>query len=295
MKIWSLFIINLAVMSAFAQQPRVEMLWPNGAPGAVGTQPEDQPSLTIFLPEKSKAVGSGVVICPGGGYAHLAFSYEGTDIAQWFNSLGVAAFVLKYRLGMRYHYPAQFDDIERALRIVRSRAEEFGISPDRIGVMGFSAGGHLASTAGTHFDNGNPDATDSVDRAGTRPDFMILAYPVITMLPPYVHEGSRRHLLGDNPDPELVKRLSNELQVTPQTPPTFIFQTDSDPTVPSMNSVMFYEALHKAGVPAEMHIFERGRHGVGFAKNDPTLSIWPTLLEQWLELHGLLGGKQVQK
>ena len=293
MRIWSLLIIiNLAVMSAFAQQSRVEKLWPNGAPGAVGTQPVDEPTLSIFLPEKAKANGTGVVICPGGGYVHLAFDYEGTDVARWFNTLGVAGFVLKYRLGPRYHYPAQFQDVERALRIVRSRAEEFGVSTDRIGVMGFSAGGHLASTAGTHFDNGNPDAADPIDRAGSRPDFMILAYPVITLLPPYAHEGSRHFLLGDNPDPELVKKLSNELQVTAQTPPTFIFQTDADKTVPSMNSVMFYEALHKAGVPAEMHIFERGHHGMGFAENDPALSIWPTLLEHWLQVHGLLAVKQ---
>jgi acetyl esterase/lipase len=292
MKTLSLIILNLAVVSAFAQQPpRVELLWPNGAPGAVGRQPEDQPSLTIFLPDKSKAVGTGVVICPGGGYVNLAFDYEGTDVARWFNTLGVAGFVLKYRLGPRYHYPAQFEDVERALRIVRSRAAEFGIAPDRIGVMGFSAGGHLASTAGTHFDNGNPDASDPIDRAGSRPDFMILAYPVITLLPPYAHQGSRHFLLGDNPAPELVKKLSNELQVTPETPPTFIFQTDADKTVPSMNSVMFYEALHKAGVPAEMHIFERGHHGVGFAKNDPALSIWPTLLEHWLQVRGLLGSQ----
>lgn len=295
MKIWSLLIFHLAFIPALAQQPRVELLWPNGAPGAVGTQPEDQPSLTILLPDKSKAVGTGVVICPGGGYAHLAFDYEGTDIARWFNSLGVAGFVLKYRLGPRYHYPAQFQDVERALRIVRSRAEEFGIAHDRIGVMGFSAGGHLASTAGTHFDSGNPNDSDPTDRASSRPNFMILAYPVITLLPPYAHEGSRRFLLGENPDPELVKKLSNELQVTPQTPPTFIFQTDEDKTVPSMNSVMFYEALHKAGIPAEMHIFERGRHGLGFAKNDPALSIWPTLLEHWLQMHGLLGGKHGQE
>lgn len=289
MRIWLFLILNIAVISAFAQQPpRTELLWPNGAPGAVGTQPEDQPSLTILLPEKSRAVGTGVVICPGGGYVHLAFDYEGTDIARWFNSLGVAGFVLKYRLGPRYHYPAQFQDVERALRIVRSRAKEFGITPDRIGVMGFSAGGHLASTAGTHFDNGNPNATGPIDRAGSRPDFMILAYPVITMLPPYVHEGSRHFLLGDHPDPALVRKLSNELQVTPQTPPTFIFQTDADKTVPSMNSVMFYEALHKAGVPAEMHIFERGHHGVGFAKKDPVLSVWPSLLEKWLRSRGLL-------
>jgi acetyl esterase/lipase len=283
-----LAILAAAVPASAQQAPPVELVWPNGAPGAVGTLPEDKPTLTIFLPEASKAVGTGIVVCPGGGYVHLAFDHEGVKVAEWLNSLGVAAFVLKYRLGPRYHYPAQFEDVQRAFRIVRSRAKEFGISLDRIGIMGFSAGGHLASTLGTHFEAGDPNATDPLDRMSSRPDFMILGYPVITMLQPYAHEGSRHYLLGHNPDPELVKKLSNELQVTPQSPPTFLFLTDDDNVVPSENSVMFYEALHKAHVPAEIHIFQHGPHGFGLATANSQLSIWPTLLENWLRLRGLL-------
>jgi acetyl esterase/lipase len=289
MKVILLLALNVAVISAAAQQaPPVELVWPKGAPGAVGNLPEDKPTLTIFQPEAAKAVGTGIVVCPGGGYVHLAIDKEGTKVAEWLNSLGVAAFVLKYRLGPRYHYPTQLEDAQRALRMVRSRANGFGIAPDRIGIMGFSAGGHLASTTGTHFDSGDPDAPDPIGRMSSRPDFMILCYPVITLLPPYVHEGSRRYLLGDNPDPALVKKLSNELQVTPETPPTFLFLTDEDKTVPPENSVDFYLALRKAHVPAEMHIFQHGRHGVGLATGDPELSIWPTLLENWLKLRGLL-------
>jgi acetyl esterase/lipase len=285
-----LLALNLVVVAGYAQQaPPVELIWPNGAPGAVGTLPEDKPTLTIYLPEASKTVDTGVVVCPGGGYVHLAIDHEGTKVAEWLNTLGVAAFVLKYRLGPRYNYPAQFEDVERAFRIVRSRAKEFGIAPDRIGIMGFSAGGHLASTLGTHFDAGNSNTADPLDRLSSRPDFMILCYPVITMLHAYTHEGSRHFLLGDNPSPALVWKLSNELQVTPQTPPTFLFLTDEDKTVPPENSVQFYLALRKAGVPAEMHIFQHGPHGVGLAPNDPELSIWPTLLEHWLKLRGLLG------
>ena len=284
-----LFLLAIvAVVPASAQQaPPVEFVWPQGTPGTVGTLPEDEPTLTIFLPEASKAVGTGVVVCPGGGYVHLAFDHEGVKVAEWLNTLGVAAFVLKYRLGPRYHYPAQFEDAQRAMRIVRSRAKEFGIAADRIGIMGFSAGGHLASTVGTHLEAGDPNAADPLDRLSSRPDFMILGYPVITMLPPYAHEGSRHYLLGDNPSPELVKKLSNELQVAPQTPPTFLFLTDDDNVVPSENSVMFYQALHKAHVPAEIHIFQHGPHGFGLATGNPQLSIWPTLLQNWLKLRGL--------
>jgi acetyl esterase/lipase len=290
MKTLFLLALNLVVASAAAQQTpmRVELLWPNGAPGAVGNLYEDWPSLTVYLPDPEKATGTGIVICPGGGYQNLAMDYEGTDVARWFNRLGVAAFVLKYRLGPRYHHPAQLADAQRALRMVRYRAKEFGVAADRIGIMGFSAGGHLASTAGTHFDQGNPAASDPIDRVSSRPDFMILAYPVITMLPPYAHEGSRRNLLGEHPGAELAKNLSNELQVSLETPPTFIFQTDEDKTVPAENSVEFYLALRKAGVQAEMHIFQHGQHGVGLAPKDPELSIWPTLLEHWLQIRGLL-------
>lgn len=271
-----------------ANPPKVELLWPGGAPGALGNADEDRPTLAIYLPARAKAADVGVVICPGGGYQHLAMDHEGRQVAQWLNGLGVAAFVLKYRLGPRYHHPVEMADGLRAMRFVRFHAADYGIASDRIGIWGFSAGGHLASTVGTHYDGGNPNATDPIDRAGSRPDFMVLAYPVITFNEPYLHRGSMHSLLGENPDPQLIHLLSNELQVTPETPPTFLFQTTNDETVPVENSVLFYEALVRNHVPAEMHIFERGHHGVGLAPSDPALSLWPGLLAQWFRTRGLL-------
>lgn len=268
--------------------PKVELLWTAGAPGALGTADEDIPTLAIYLPDQAKATGSGIVVCPGGGYQHLAMDHEGRQIADWLNSLGIAAFVLKYRLGPRYHHPVEMEDGQRAMRFVRFHAKDYGLAADRLGIWGFSAGGHLASTIGTHFDSGNPDATDPIDREGCRPDFMILAYPVISFTTTYVHKGSMRNLLGDHPDPALVQNLSTELQVTPQTPPTFLFCTDSDQTVPAENSVLFYMALRKNHVPAEMHIFAHGPHGVGLAQKDPALSVWPTLLANWFRVRGIL-------
>ena len=284
----ALIACSAALLAAQEKQPPTELLWPGGAPGAVGSEDIDKPSLTIYLPDPAKAVGTGVVICPGGGYVNLAMDHEGKQIAEWMNSVGIAAFILKYRLGPRYHHPAMIDDAHRALRIVRTRAAEFGIAPDRIGIMGFSAGGHLASTAATHFDSGDANADDPIERAGSRPDFAILCYPVISFTTPWVHAGSRASLLGPNPDPKLVELLSNELQVTPQTPPTFLFHTDNDTVVPPENSVLFYMALKKAGVPAEMHIFAEGEHGLGLAQTHADLSIWPTLLANWLRTRGLL-------
>jgi acetyl esterase/lipase len=202
--------------------------------------------------------------------------------------MGVTAFVLKYRLGPRYRHPVQLGDALRAIRIVRSRAAEFSIIPDRIGMMGFSAGGHLTSTAGTHFDAGRADATDPVDRASSRPDFLILGYPVVSFDPAVTHAGSVRNLLGDKPEPALIAELSNDLRVTPQTPPTFLFHTTDDAAVPVENSVRFYLALRRARVPAEMHLFETGPHGVGMALADPALSAWPSLLMNWMRARGLL-------
>lgn len=214
--------------------------------------------------------------------------HEGRQIAEWLNARGIAAFVLKYRLGPRYHHPIELGDAKRALRTVRAQAAEFRVAPDRIGVWGFSAGGHLASTLGTHFDAGDPNAPEPIDRVSCRPDFMILAYPVISLEGEYVHKGSRRNLLGDDPDPKLVELLSNEKQVTAQTPPTFLFHTDGDKTVPPENSVLFYLALRQAGVPAEMHIYERGNHGAGLARKDPILSSWPDRLADWLRNRGAI-------
>jgi len=224
-------------------------------------------------------------VCPGGGYAHLAVDHEGRQIADWLNAHGVAAFVLKYRLGPRYHHPAQLQDAQRALRTVRSGAKDWGIAPGRIGIWGFSAGGHLASSAGTHFDNGDANAADPIDRVSSRPDFMILAYPVISFTTPYTHRGSLKNLLGESPDPKLAEYLSSETQVTSQTPPTFLFHTNADAGVPAENSVFVYLALRKAGVPAEMHIYEQGPHGAGLAQSDAVLRSWPDRLADWLKAH----------
>jgi acetyl esterase/lipase len=273
---------------AFGQDPETIRLWPGNAPGALGTEDKDIPTLTIYSAYGKNTSGTAVIVCPGGGYGALAMNHEGRQIANYLNSFGVTAFVLKYRLGPKYHHPVELGDAQRAIRLVRSRAKDFNIEPDRVGLWGFSAGGHLASSAGTHFDSGSPNAPDPIDRLGSRPDFLVLAYPVISFTTPYTHKGSLKNLLGDNPDPELVKSLSSELQVTAQTPPTFLFTTSGDTGVPAENSILFYMALHKAGVPTEMHIFEKGPHGVGLGGMDPALEEWPRLLQNWFRTRGLL-------
>jgi acetyl esterase/lipase len=290
-------VITVLVLSSVAlaaqtqlRMPKADLLWPNGAPGAQGTEDIDQPSLAPYVVPAGRGTGTAVVVCPGGGYRNLAMDHEGDQIAKWLNSLGVSAFVLKYRLGPKYHHPVELSDAQRAIRTVRFKAAEYRVAADRIGIMGFSAGGHLASTAGTHFDAGDAGASDLIDRVSSRPDFLVLGYPVISFTTPYTHKGSLQNLLGDNPDPKLVESLSNELQVTAQTPPTFLFHTTADTTVPVENSVLFYLALRKAAVPAEMHIYERGPHGLGLAPLDEADSSWPSRLAAWLRVHGLLNG-----
>jgi acetyl esterase/lipase len=272
---------------ALAQtDPETMLLWEKGAPGALGDADVDKPAITIF--RATGAGGTSVIVAPGGGYRNLSMDKEGRQVASWFNAMGVTAFVLRYRLGPRYHHPIELGDAQRAIRLVRSRAMQLGIAPDRIGMMGFSAGGHLTATAGTHFDDGNRDASDPVDRVSSRPDFLILAYPVISFDPAIAHRGSEQSLLGDNPDPKLIQELSDELQVTAKTPPAFLFHTNADTTVPAENSVRFYLALRQAKVPAEIHIFQNGPHGVGLDLGDPALSQWPVLLTNWLRGRGLL-------
>ncbi len=268
-----LLALTLAA-AALAQAPKTELLWPEGAPGALGTEDADKPSLTFWLAPKPN--GAAVLVCPGGGYGALAMDHEGQQVAEWFNSFGVSAFILKYRLGPRYHHPIMLDDARRAITIIRTRAAELKVEPNKIGVMGFSAGGHLASTLSTHF------------QAGEGPDFSILVYPVISFTTIYTHSGSMRNLLGPNPEPALVWNLSNELQVTSQTPPTFLFHTSGDTGVPAENSILYYLALRKVGVPAEMHIYQEGRHGVGLAQKDPVLSSWPARLKDWLAVRGII-------
>jgi acetyl esterase/lipase len=217
------------------QEPQTIPLWPDKVPGALGTAPEDTPTLTIYMPPNTTGPMTAVIVAPGGGYVGLSMNLEGRMPANYLNSLGVAAFVLKYRLGPKYHHPIELGDAQRAIRTVRSRAAEWHVAPDRIGIMGFSAGGHLASTASTHFDSGDPASIDPIDRVGSRPDFAILGYPVITFIEAWTHQGSKRALLGDSPDPSLVRSLSNETQVTASTPPTFLFHTNADTVVPAEN------------------------------------------------------------
>jgi len=269
-------------------EPAAFPLWDGAAPGAQGTGDADIPTLAPWLAPPERATGLAVIVCPGGGYRGLAIDHEGKQVAQWFNSLGVSAFVLKYRLGQKYRHPVELGDAARALRTVRSRAAEFRVDPNRVGIMGFSAGGHLASTLSTHWDKGNLGAADRIERVSSRPDFAILGYPVISFTTDYTHKGSRQALLGDDADPSLVRWLSNELQVTPETPPTFLFHTNADTAVPPENSVLYYLALRKAGVPAEMHIYEKGAHGVGLAWSDAVLATWPARLADWLRMRGLL-------
>ncbi|MDA0205329.1 MAG: alpha/beta hydrolase [Acidobacteria bacterium] len=271
--------------------PERVRLWAGDAPGAMGQQDEDIPTLDLYLVPPERAVGTAVVVCPGGGYRALAIDHEGEQIARWWNSLGVSAFVLKYRLGPKYHHPVELGDAQRALRWVRSRAGQYGFQSDRIGIMGFSAGGHLASSAATLFDKGQAAAEDPLDRLSSRPDFAVLAYPVISMTTEYVHQGSKRKLLGDNPDPALAAHLSTELQVTPETPPVFLFHTNEDTAVPAENSILFYLALRRAKIPAELHIYERGPHGVGLAWSDAVLSSWPSRLADWMRISGLLASR----
>jgi acetyl esterase/lipase len=253
--------------SAQAQPTNSFPLWPEGAPGALGKEDKDIPTLTPYLPDPGKATGAAVVICPGGGYGMLA-PHEGVQYARFLNEYGIAGFVLKYRLGSSgYRHPAMLQDAARAVRLMRTRAGEWKVDPKRIGIMGSSAGGHLASTLLTHFDAGQADAADPIERQSSRPDLGILCYAVIS-LGEFGHRGTMNNLLGKDPSPELVRLLSNELQVTKETPPCFIWHTYEDNAVPVENSLQFAEALCKAGVPCDLHIYQKGQHGIGLGTSD---------------------------
>ena len=294
MQIAILGILALAGVSFAPQQKSplvgpIEYLWPKGAPLANGDAEKDKPNLSIYLAPAEKAGGAAVVVCPGGGYGGLAKGHEGHDIATWLNGLGVSAFVLSYRVSP-YRHPCPMLDVQRAVRTVRARAAEWKVDPKKIGVWGFSAGGHLVSTAVTHFDDGKADAEDPIDRVSCRPDFGILCYPVIALDKPYTHQGSKKNLLGDKAnDPQLVEDLSCEKRVTEKTPPCFLFHTTADTGVPPENSIDFYLALRKAKVPAELHLYERGPHGVGLGNDKfPELKSWPDRLAAWMGVHGFI-------
>jgi acetyl esterase/lipase len=271
-----------------AQPTNAFPLWPDGAPGALGHEDKDIPTLTAFLPKPADASGAAIVICPGGAYGMLA-PHEGRDYALFLNESGTAGFVLKYRLGSDgYRHPAMLQDAARAVRVVRAHATEWKLDPKRIGIMGSSAGGHLASTLLTHFDAGKADASDVVERQSSRPDLGILCYAVIS-LGKFGHGGSRENLLGKNPSPELLKDLSNELQITKDTPPCFIWHTWEDKAVPVENSLQFAEALRQAGVHFDLHIYEKGNHGMGLGTKEwnPALRHpWTADLVYWLKGQG---------
>jgi acetyl esterase/lipase len=248
----------------------------------------DTPTLELHHAPEDRATGAAIVIVPGGGYTYLD-DYQFETIVQWLSrDLGVSAFLLRYRVAPDYGHPAPLQDTQRAVRTVRANAVAWGIDTERIGLLGFSAGGHLASTVGTHYDDGDPTAHDPVERVASRPTFMILVYPVISMVAPFTHEDSRTALLGANPDPELARLLSSELQVTGETPPTLLLHNDADPLVPAENSVAFYLALRNAGVSAELHTFQEGRHGPPLTSEGPW-SAWPDLARTWLKELGVIG------
>lgn len=263
-------------------------LWEDAAPLATGAGEGHTPTVTPYLPEPDRATGSAIVVCPGGGYQGLALGHEGEEIGQWLKGQGIAAFILRYRHAPLYQHPAPLTDVRRAVRLVRARAETWGIDPARIGVLGFSAGGHLTATSGTLFEEGQADASDPFERVSSRPDFLVLLYPVIMMDGPHMHAGSRQNLMGNDPDPALIQTLSPAQQVTEHTPPSFLVHSVADTGVPVENSIAFFQALRAHGVPVEMHIFDQGPHGFGLATNDPVLSAWPKLCIAWLKQQGLL-------
>jgi acetyl esterase/lipase len=289
MKIYfaSIFLISSLVLSHAQMQSEVP-LWPNGAPGALGTSTNDIPTITPFLPG-TNAARAAMLICPGGGYQYLS-PREGRDYALWLNQYGLTCFVLKSRLGSHgYHYPVEYQDVERGMRWVRAHASEYNIDPHRVGIIGSSAGGHLASMALTHFDAGDARSSDPIERESSRPDLGILCYAVITM-GPYTHAGSKANLLGPNPSQELVEKTSSELQVSKDTPPCFIWCTYEDKTVPMENSLMFAEALRKHNVPFDLHIYQHGRHGMALADTAPFAHPhpWANDCLFWLKQHGYI-------
>jgi len=292
-------ILALVIISfnTMAQDFKLKV-WPNGAPDSNGmTLPEEtyegkrvrnvsEAEMYVYLPKIGVNTGAAVVICPGGGYMIEAMDHEGYDLAEWLTTQGVAGIVLKYRLPYG-HDQIPLEDAQRALRIVRQKAAEWGINPAKIGIAGSSAGGHLASTAGTRFDLGKPESTDPLEKYSCRPDFMLLLYPVITFNEEFGHMGSRTNLIGTGNKWELVEKYSNELHVTPQTPPTFLILADDDGGVPPRNSIEFYMALKRNKIPAEMHIFRDGGHGFGMNKKNLPVDQWPNLFAQWMKAQGI--------
>ncbi|MBK8093540.1 MAG: alpha/beta hydrolase [Verrucomicrobiaceae bacterium] len=290
MKYFLLLTATVFFSQTALAEPAKVRLWPDGAPGAKGQEDKDQPFIYVWPAAKEQANGAAFVVCPGGGYGGLAADHEGTQVARWFNGIGVSAFVLHYRLGSQgYHFPTQLIDVQRAIRHVRANAQTYGIDPQRIGIIGFSAGGHLTSMAATMFDEKPAGMTnDAVDQVSARPDVAAPTYPVISMIQDYGHKGSRKNLLGPGDTDDLARHVSTETRVTASTPPIFIFHTDEDTVVPAENPVALYLACRKHKVPAELHIYQPGPHGVGLYLGDPVLGSWSGHLRDWLRNQGFL-------
>ncbi|HVK11853.1 MAG TPA: alpha/beta hydrolase [Gemmataceae bacterium] len=288
---------TLLLATLVAADPTPMPLWGDKIPGPTGSDPANIPTLAAHLAPADKATGTAVVVCPGGGYSGRAVDHEGKQIADWLNARGVHAFILKYRTANESKVkppiePGPMLDVQRAVRTVRAKAKDWGVDPKRVGVWGFSAGGHLASTAATHFDAGDAKAADAIDRTSSRPDFAILAYPVISMKEGVTHNGSRNNLIGPKADAKLVEFYSNELHVTKDTPPTFLFHTVEDKAVLLENSKLFEAALKKAGVEGcKLYVEQTGPHGIGLGQKLKEPSKWPAELEAWLKERGLLERK----
>ncbi len=268
---------------ACGAEPQTVRLWEGDAPGALGSEEKDVPTAIVYLPTKTSGPTGAIVICPGGSYAHLAIDHEGHQIAAWANDMGLAGIIVSYRHRQQgYGHPAPMLDAQRAIRLTRQNAPQWNIDPNQVGVIGFSAGGHLVTTVLTHFDAGDTKAKDAIDKQSCRPDFGIVCYAVIALGEDFTHAGSMKNLLGENADLELVKSLSNEKQVTAETAPCFVWSTAEDSVVPVENSLRFVSALAKAGVPVELHVFPQGRHGIGLGADIPGASQWPDLCHDWL-------------
>ena len=277
-------VIALSGMTLAIEPEDIQVpLWPEGAPGALGNEPKDVPTLTVRKVESSNPTGA-LIICPGGGYGGLAMDHEGKQIVQWANSMGLTAVLCDYRhRGKGYGHPAPSQDALRAVRLVRAKASDWNIDPNKIGIMGFSAGGHLVSTVITQFDPGSKESTDTVARESSRPDFAILCYPVISMGSSFTHRGSEVNLLGEKASKETLEQFASERHVRSDTPPTFLMHTVEDKPVPVENSLVFYQAMVAKQVPGELHIYQKGPHGVGLARNIPGTSDWPLACQRWLK------------
>lgn len=286
-----LCLLAISWIAPATAEQTTESLWPAEMLDHHGDG--DVPKLILTKVDSDQPT-AGVVILPGGGYHGHAMDHEGYQFAEWFRQRGVTSAICTYRLrgkgndGNGYGHPVPMQDAQRAIQTLRARAKELNLDPDRIGVIGFSAGGHLCSTVSTHFADADTDSEDPIARVSSRPDFAILCYPVIAFDQPYTHRGSQRNLLGENPDPELVALLSNERQVSPQTPPSFLFHTVEDKAVPVENSEVYFAACRQHGVSVEMHLFQEGRHGLGLAQDTPGANQWPELCEQWLRRLGMV-------